>query len=348
MNHDASRSAGRRGRAGHALADAPGTTSVLVLRWLLSYARRAGVDLRGLPRDLPVAAGEIDDLDARIPEATMRRAWVAIAAASADEAFGLHLAQHTDEDQFEVLDYAMRFSGTLREALRRVARFYRLVSDTVAIQVVDAGETTRVVRVASDTHAQRQDALFALLVGRFRSLSGHFVRPREVSLEHAPHAQRELAAFFRCPVRFASARSELVFATADLERPVLAARPGLALVLDRYAAELVTRLPPPGSYADHVLQVAGRLIQRGSPTLEAIARELHASPRTVQRRLSDMGTTYTRLVDDARRQLALRYIDSPRLSITEIAFLLGYEDDRSLRRAFKKWTGKSPSAARHG
>jgi AraC-like DNA-binding protein len=320
---------------------------VLVLHWLLSHARRIGLDVAGLLRELGIAPAELDDRDVRVPEPAMERAWAGIAAASADEAFGLHLAQHAEEGAFDVLDYAVCLSSTLREGLDRLARFYRLVSDDAAIQVFRSDGTTRVVRLVDGTHPQDQDAFFALMVERFRNISGHSVRPREVSFEHSPHAQRELAAFFQCPVRFRRPHSELVFASSDLELPVHAAKPRLAALLDRYAAELLARLPATGSYADHVRRVVAQLLQRGSPTLEAIAREMHASPRTVQRRLSDAGTTHTRLVDELRRQLAMRYIESPRLSITEITFLLGYEDGSSFRRAFKKWTGKSPAQARH-
>jgi AraC-like DNA-binding protein len=323
------------------------TASALVLRWLLSYARRIGLDEGGLLRDLGVAPTELGDPDVRVTAATLQRAFAAITAASADEVFGLHLAQHTEEGEFDVLDYAVSFSSTLGDALDRVAQFYRLVSDTAAIQVFRDGGATRAVRLVGGTHPQDQDAFFAVLVDRFRKTSGRFLRPREVSFEHAPHAQQELAAFFQCPVRFARAQSELVFASSDLELPVRGAKPRLAALLDRYAGELLSRLPTAGSYVDRVRRVVAQLIQRRSPTLEAIAREMHASPRTVQRRLSDAGTTHRRLVDDVRRQLAMRYIESPRLSITEIAFLLGYEAEGSFRRAFKKWTGKSPSQARH-
>jgi AraC-like DNA-binding protein len=319
---------------------------VLVLRWLLSYARRIGLDVGGVLRELRISPAALDDPDERVPEPTVRRAWAEIATASADEALGLHVAQHTEEGAFDVLDYAASFSSTLRDALDRVARFYRLASDDAAIQVVRDGGATRVVRLIGGAHPQDQDAYFAVLVGRFRAFTGHPIRPREVSFEHAPHAQPELAAFFGCPVRFARAQSELVFASSDLDLPVHAAKPRLAATLDRYAAELLARLPATGSYADHVRRAVAHVIQRGPPTLGAIAREMHASPRTLQRRLSDAGTTHSRLVDEVRRQLAMRYIRSPRLSITETAFLLGYEDESSFRRAFKKWTGKSPSQAR--
>jgi AraC-like DNA-binding protein len=327
------------------------TASVLVLRWLLSYARRIRLDAAGVLRRLGIALTELDDPDVRLPVRlpgpTMQSAWADIASASADEAFGLHLAQHSEEGEFEVLDYAVSFSSTLREALDRLARFYRLASDDAAIQVLRGGGATRVVRLVDGTHPQDQDAFFALLVGRFRDISKRSLRPTEVSLEHPPHARRELSAFFRCPVHFARPHSELVFASSDLELPVRAATPRLAAVLDRYAAELLARLPAVGSYADHVRRAVARVIQREPPTLEAIARKMRASARTVQRRLLDAGTTYTRVVDDVRRQLATRYIESPRLSITEIAFLIGYEDERSFRRAFKKWTGKSPTQVRH-
>ncbi len=322
------------------------TASVLVLRWLLSYARRIGLDVAGLLRELRIPPTELDDSDVRIPVATTRVAWTRIAAASADAAFGLHLAQHTEEGEFAVLDYVASFSSTVRDALDRVARFYRLVSDDAAIQVVRDGGATRVVRLVGGTHPQDQDAFFALLVERFRRFSGRPIHPTEVSFEHAAHAQPELAALFRCPVRFSRAHSELVFASADLELPVHAAKPRLAALLDRYAAELLARLPAVGSYVDHVRRAVTHVVQRGSPTLDAIAREMHSSARTLQRRLSDAGTTHSRLVDEVRLDLATRYLESPRLSITEIAFLLSYEDESSFRRAFKKWTGKTPSQAR--
>ncbi len=322
------------------------TASVLVLRPLLAYARRIGLDAGALLRDLRIAPTELDDPDARVPVRTMDRAWTEVAAASKDEALGLHLAQNTEEGAFEVLDYAVTFSGTLRDALDRVARFYRLASDVLAIRVLRDGGSTRVVRLVGGTHPQDQDSFCAVLVQRFRNISGRSIRPKEVSFEHPPHAQPELAAFFECPVRFGCARSEMVFATPDLEQPVQAARPRLAALLDRFAAELLARLPAVGSYVDHVRRAVAHVIQRQPPTLEAIAREMHASPRTVQRRLSDAGTTHSRLVDEVRLGLATRYLESPRLSITEIAFLLGYEDENSFRRAFKKWTGKTPRQAR--
>jgi AraC-like DNA-binding protein len=298
-------------------------------------------------RDMRISSRELDDPEARVPWLASQRAWAEIVVASGDEAFGLHLAQQVEEGAYEVLSYVFRFSRTPRDALDQLVRLYRLVDDALASQVLRDGGTTRLVHLVGGMHPQNQDSFLATVVGQLRSISSRSISPREVSFEHAPHAQRELAAFFQCPVHFSRPRSELVFDSLDLELPTRDSKPQLAALLDRYAEELLARLPAAGSYADHVRRAVAQVIHREPPTLEAIARQMRASPRTVQRRLSDAGTTLTRLVDDVRRQLATRYIESPRLTVTEIAFLLGYEDERSFRRAFKKWTGKSPTQARH-
>jgi AraC-like DNA-binding protein len=321
------------------------TASVLVVRDLLSYARSHGVDVDRLLSELGILPALLEDPDARVPQATLERAWAEVSADTGDEALGLHAAQHSAEGAFEVLDYAMYFSSTLRDAVDRIDKFYRLLADVAAIEVVRDGDATHVRRLVF-THPQAQDFFFAFICVRLRAGSGREIRPREVCFEHAPHAQAELSEFFRCPIRFGRAQSDLVLASADLALPVQAAKPRLAAVLDRYAEELLERLPSSSSYVDHVRRAIAHVIKRGPPTLEAVAREMHASARTFQRRLAEAGTTYQRQVDEVRHHLALRCIKHPHLSIVEIAFLLGFRDESSFRRSFRKWTGRSPTQAR--
>jgi AraC-like DNA-binding protein len=323
------------------------TVSVRTLRHLLAYAGRVGVDVERVLRTMRMSSRELDDPDARIPWLASQRAWAEIVVASGDAAFGLHRAQHVEEGTHEVLSYAFRFSRTLRDALDQFVRLYRLVDDALASQILRDRRTTRLVHLVGGMHPHNQDSFLATVVGQLRRISSRPISPRQVFFEHAPHARHELAAFFQCPVHFSHARSELVFGSQDLELPTRDANPPLAALLDRYADDRLGRLPAVGSYVDHARQAVAHLIQTGPPTLEALARRMRASPRTVQRRLWEAGTTHTRLVDDVRRELASRYVASTRLSVTEIAFLLGYETDSSFRRAFKKWTGKSPSEARH-
>jgi len=304
------------------------------------------VDVDRLLPEVDILPAVLADHDARIPQATLERAWAEVAAATGDEALGIHAAQQTEEGAFEVLDYALYFSSTLRDALDRMARFYRLLADVAAIEVVPDGDATHVRRLVGGTRPEGQDFYFALLCLRLRAGCGRDIRPREVCFEHAPHARTELADFFGCPIRFGCPQSDLVLETADLTLAVQTAKPRLAALLDRYAEELLERLPSTSSYVDHVRRAVAHVIGRGPPTLEAVAREMHASARTVQRRLAEAGTTYQGLVDEMRRELALRFIQSDELPIAHIACLLGFQDESSFRRSFRKWTGQSPTQAR--
>jgi AraC-like DNA-binding protein len=117
-------------------------------------------------------------------------------------------------------------------------------------------------------------------------------------------------------------------------------------VLDRYASDLLARLPASTSHTDRVRQVVAQVLREGPTTLGDIARSMHASPRTVQRWLRGEGTTFRRIVDDVRRELALFYLDSPDLSVTEIAFLLGFTEPSGFRRTHQRWTGMSPVRSR--
>jgi AraC-like DNA-binding protein len=71
------------------------------------------------------------------------------------------------------------------------------------------------------------------------------------------------------------------------------------------------------------------------------------SPRTLGRRLAEEGTTFSELLDDLRRQLALRYVGTETHGLSEVAFLLGFSDVAAFYRAFKRWTGRTPLQYRH-
>jgi AraC-like DNA-binding protein len=115
---------------------------------------------------------------------------------------------------------------------------------------------------------------------------------------------------------------------------------------DGDAVELLAAIVPRDATLDRVRAAVTRVLRTGPPTLASVARTLRASPRTVQRRLKEAGSSHRGVVDEVRRELAIRYLATPGLSITEIAFLLGFTDDSSFRRVYKRWTGRSPARTR--
>ena len=85
------------------------------------------------------------------------------------------------------------------------------------------------------------------------------------------------------------------------------------------------------------------LLPSGEISFDRVARRLHMSGRTIQRRLREEGTSFKKLLDEARRELAEEYIRDPRFTLLEVAFILGYSDYSSFSHAYKRWTGTAPS-----
>ncbi len=323
-----------------------GTASVVVLRPVLRYARTRGVDVDAILRDIGVPPTALDDFDHRIPEASRCRAWVEAAAASGDPFFGLHVAEHSPMGAYDVLDYSLYFNNALGEALEDGARFHSVLCDAWACTFVRDGGIYRLRRVER-TPSHQAEAFFALLVLRARELTGVDVVPHKVWFAHrAPEDTSHHAELFRCPVRFGCPASELMFRATDIALPIKTASPGVEGVLVRYMTEVVGRLPRTDGFVEHVRAVVASKMHKGHPTLGTTARELHMSPRTLQRRLGEHGTRYAEVVEAHRREVAERLVAEGRVSITEIAFLLGFADVGGFRRLYKRWTGAAPSRSR--
>ena len=288
----------------------------------------------------------LDEYDHRISESVRCRAWVDAAEQSQDPVFGLHVAAHAPVGAYDVLDYALYFSETLQEAVDHITRFHRVLCDAWAFTFEVHGGSARVRRVER-TPPCEAESNFALLTLRARELTGVALTAREVRFSHAaPSDTRRHEELFRCPVLFERATTELIFSATDLTLPLRTANAGVNRILDRYMTQALERLPNNESFVERVRVAVARTLRSAAPTLERTARELHASPRTVQRKLGEHGTSHTEVVDSVRREIAERLVAEKRMSITEIAFLLGFSDLSGFRRMYKRWTGMSPARAR--
>jgi AraC-like DNA-binding protein len=332
---------------GRARSLAGGTAAGTALRPVLVYARTRGVDVEALRLELGLPASALDDPEYRLSERTSARVWQEAAARSGDPAFALHVVEHSAVGAFDVLDFALWCSATLRELIDRTVRFHRVLCDSLA-PVLDVRGSVARLRLQGDPEPHSAEALFALIVVRARELAAAGFAPREVKFAHpAPLDPSPYVTLFACPVRFGSAASELVLDASALRLPLRTACPGLAVVLDRYMTRIVSRLPSSTSFTDRVRKVVGETLQAEQrPTLRSTAKALKASQRTVQRRLLGEGTTHRRVVDAIRKDMGLRLMELPHLSVTEISFRLGFSGTSAFRRRFKRWTGRTPTLAR--
>jgi len=170
--------------------------------------------------------------------------------------------------------------------------------------------------------------------------------PLEVTLTHpAPSCQSDYFGFFRCPVRFDAPVTELVFDRALVERPLPAANRELARANDGVLRGYVDKLID-DDIVSRVKQAILDHLPSGAPSAEMVAKDLYMSPRTLRRRLAEVGTAYSDLLDKVRRELAAQYIADPARSLSEISYLLGFSEQSGFSRAFRRWTGSAPSTAR--
>jgi len=152
--------------------------------------------------------------------------------------------------------------------------------------------------------------------------------------------------WFGCPVLFDRETTTVRIPLALLALPLRQPDATLMRVLEQQADALLAELPPTDDFEQAVRRCVARLIRSGEPELERVANELHVSPRTLHRRLEAGGTNFRALREDIRQRLAEHYLADPRLQLAEIAQLLGYSEQSTFTRAFRRWTGLAPNSYR--
>ena len=306
--------------------------------------------LRAARLDPALFAGP--DID--VPHADELRLWAAAARLSGDDDFGLHLAEWLApraEESFDVLAFALRCCATLGEHYRRASRYLRLVHEGIYLNVEEGPELAHLVHghhvEPADPPRHPVEGFLALTLLIGRRWSGVELVPREVHFVHArPARSSDHERIFRSPVHFGAARNELVLDRALLASPQLHAEPRLLAVLNRQLDGLLSEIPERERFRDVVERCMMDELPDREPSIAVIAEKQHMSPRTLQRRLANEGTSFVSVLSDVRRALAVRYLRDQRIAIGEVGFLLGFRDVTAFHRAFRRWTGTTPAKYR--
>ena len=314
--------------------------------------RKAGVSERALAASGP--------LNHRISAVEQSRLLDCAAEAIEDTAFGLHLAEQADPRNAGIFFYVASAAENLDEALALLARYSQIANEAVRVKltatavglIVEIG----LVGVPRPLGRQWSEFLVAAILRALRELTGRDIRPVRVAFAHARNADMaEYGRFFGCHVEFGRAVDEgvssdlLEFSNAAAAAPLLTSDPKLLKALEPFCDMAAKeRRTASDTLRAAVEKEAEKLLPHGKAQKQTVARTLGMSTRTFARRLDVEGTTYEEVIDKLRRSLALQYLKDPGMSLSQIAWLLGYEGSTSFNHAFKRWTGHSPSVARKG
>lgn len=309
----------------------------------------SGVDSGRIFRAAGVSADLSNDPMSRLPISTLTRLYRMCVDVTSNPYFGLAVARHVHISNLHALGYALAASSTLMDFCRRLERYFRLVSQSAKISLAEIDDQVLLrFEYLTEISGETEDAFFSFLVLTMRLLYKRGFNPVRVEF-HRPmprEGSEPYEALMRAPVLFSRKDGVLVFGKLDLEQPLQGSVPELAQVNDNIVVDYIARLDK----SDVIAGVTQKIIEflpDGDCNRDRVAIALGMSPSSLQSKLSQRGTSFLKLLDDTRKELACSYLGQAARSVTEITFLLGFTDTSNFTRAFKRWTGVSPTDFRN-
>jgi AraC-like DNA-binding protein len=276
----------------------------------------AGLDLRTVNRE-----------GARIPWLAQAKLLELAAHELEDDCYGLHLAEHVDVRDADLIAYLGLASKTLGEALNNLGRYARVFTEAVQFDLSnDSGAATVNLIPAKPTflhYRQQTEFSTGLLLNAYRTFTGRDITPLEIAFTHHRRERlREVSRFFGCRISYGERRARIVLKAKDLAIPIPTADYRVLRILRRYGDIILKERGPSGTgLLSKVERLIVDLLPKGMARAKVIAIELGMSDRTLSRRLGEAGTSFDEILDRLRHDLAQRYLVASDLSLSEVAFL---------------------------
>ncbi|MDY6998627.1 MAG: helix-turn-helix domain-containing protein [Actinomycetota bacterium] len=303
------------------------------------------------PGDLLRAAGLPADLLGRDEAVLAPRQYYALFEALdqlvGDRDLAVAIADKLSPEVFDPPIFAAMCSPTLHVAAERIAVHKRLLGPLRLRVAADTdGLDIEIVWPAGDPPpAVLPGVEVAFWVALARLGTRTLVVPQRVVVPQLPRNIDEVEGWLRTRVERGDA-TRVRFSLLDANRPFLTANAGMWEFFEPELRRRLNDLADDATLGAKVRAALIELLPAGTGTAQGVARHLGISTRTLQRRLGEEGLTFQRLLADLRAQLAHHYLTQSALPLTEIAFLLGYDNTNSFHRAFNQWTGSTPSGVR--
>ncbi|WKG09212.1 AraC family transcriptional regulator ligand-binding domain-containing protein [Nocardia sp. PE-7] len=341
------------GSAGGIGSRLDGTASTHLVRLLVQAARQAGAAEDQLARvtgtDEVVLRGELN----RIPMSSLLRLWELIAHARPGAGSGAAIAAAAPLGSLNTWDYLVTTGETLADSLRAAQPYHRLVTAaTEGFDLSGDGDLTIGYRTSADDPAVASvvnEYVLAYYLRRAREAIGRPLAPIRVSFSHAAPADHAglVAVFGTADIEFEAEADSITFHADDANAPLARADPMLADLMRSHADLVLASARPIADPLDAFRIALGAALDAGDPALPRVAKSLAMSQRTLQRHLAEHGTSWRDELDLLRHERARILLDRGHSTAT-IAQRLAFTDDRALRKAFHRWTGTTPTAARAG
>ncbi|MFN6568942.1 AraC family transcriptional regulator [Dendronalium sp. ChiSLP03b] len=332
------------------------TFSVYITRGIVQYAAaRYGVDSDRLCTAVGIEPALLTMPDRRISGTLHSAVWREAVKRTGDENLGLHLGEVFNLATFGIVGYVLVNCQTFEEVLEKLSRYTHLfsqgayihfsVSDGMVFCDCDIVDDLKNYLLEQPRYAV--DSTFASLMKATQTLTGNVLYPHAVWFQYPrPADTAEHDRIFGTGLHFSMPTNRIIFDANCLKWQVLSANASLLSVFEQHAEAMLDAMNRQDDYTRQVVQAIAQNLKGELPSIEAIARSLAISVRQLQRELQAEGTSYQQLLDDTRKELALRHLKNPNTPIHDVAFLLGFSEPSAFHRAFKRWTGQTPRTYR--
>lgn len=322
------------------------TTSAAWVKGIWKVLQDEGLDVQSLFSHAGLDMSQLGNPDMRYPTEKVSRLWDLVVQHSPNAMLGIAQRCNSSVPNFDVVGYAMMSCSNLLASLECLVRYVRVVSEAASLVLrPEAGRYSIELTLFGGELAvprQRSEYSFLTLLSFLRWISGRPIAPLFVEFSYPEPAHPRLyQEAFQGPVRFNAAANRVVLSGPDLTVPLPTHNPPLEKFHAQFARQRLARLDN-----HRVSRKVGDLIAQKlhgrEPRREEVARLLCLGDRTLRRRLEEEGTTFQKILDDTRRDLAQQYFALQRYSAGEIAYMLGFTDQGTLFRASRRWFGVSP------
>ena len=285
----------------------------------------------------------------RIPVEVVSRIYEVVFDLTGDPCFGLEVSKHFRLSMLHALGHSLMASRSLRDFCTRFSRSLRLVSQGAQMNLIETEDAARLLvsDIATVVPAESEDVVCGVLVRTMKELTDGRFQPRRIELRRSAPAgvAKQHETFYGCPVVFERHDVSIIFDRTLLDVPLALGNEELAQLNDRVVQTYLARFDR-ADFENRVRSLVIEALPSGRVTKTSVALRLGVSARTLQARLGERGSSFVGLVNATRRTLACAYLDDPSTSIGEVAYLVGFSDTSNFTRAFRRWTGLSPSGHR--
>jgi AraC-like DNA-binding protein len=326
-------------------------TRGVAAREALSYIDRRGIDAEPALFGAGLSRRQLSENDIGVSVASQYRFLELAATEANDPLLGLHVASEMDMQAIGILFYLTGSARTVSEALESLAHYSATTNEALVLEIFRHKDEVilaiRHVQEFDEPHQQFFELLALWFVRTLRRQTNPDFAPLRVTFTHARDAgQREVHRLLRCPVEFAQTVDSWVLPQRIMDLPIVSGDRYLLRILTVHADELLTERHSVTGLQSMVTDQLITLLPSGEYRAAAVAQRLNMSTRSFTRQLANEGTTFGEILERLRRRLATRYLAHDRMSIKQIAWLLGYSEPGAFTHAYKRWTGTTPRRAR--